>query len=238
MMKTLKIRNWERFQQYKDREPKWIKLYRSLNHDYEWCNLSDKARAQLIGLWLLRAEIGKDIPFDDKWIMSQISGTGQLLIEELVTAGFIEVYDSVQDCTQSVYVETETETEKNIDQIPFDPWYDSYPKKKEKAAAKKEWEKLDNEERQKAIDALPLQIKEWAREGRKKQFMPSPRRWLHNECWNDDFSTESQSQLDEGIASCASRFGFMYEDVERFVKAHQRDPVSKQEMNDFLEVPF
>ena len=40
-MEYLRIRNWENFQQYKDRDPKWIKLHRTLLEDYDFCKLSD-----------------------------------------------------------------------------------------------------------------------------------------------------------------------------------------------------
>ena len=106
----IRIRNWEKFQQYRDREPKWIKLHRSLNRNYEWCQLSDKARAQLVGLWLLAAELGNEIPNDHNWIRGQISANGQLALDELVTSNFVEVYDGVQNCTE-LYLETERERE-------------------------------------------------------------------------------------------------------------------------------
>ena len=112
-MDCLHIRNWERFQQYKDREPRWIKLYRSLNRNYEWCQLSDKARSQLVGLWLLAAELGNQIPLDEPWIMQQISGKGQLSLNELVTNGFVVVSKNVHDCTDVYSEKSREETEKS-----------------------------------------------------------------------------------------------------------------------------
>lgn len=56
----LRIRNWERFQHYKDRDPPWIKLHQSLLNNMEWFALSDLAARLLTGLWLLAAQDGND----------------------------------------------------------------------------------------------------------------------------------------------------------------------------------
>lgn len=52
----MKIKNWERFQHYKDRNPPWIKLYHDLLDDREFFALSPPAARLLILLWLLASE--------------------------------------------------------------------------------------------------------------------------------------------------------------------------------------
>ena len=66
-METRKIRNWSRFQHFKDRRPPWIKLYRDLLDDQEWHALDGDAAKMLIMLWLLASEKGGEIP-DNKTI--------------------------------------------------------------------------------------------------------------------------------------------------------------------------
>lgn len=46
------MHDWERFQHYKDRSPKWIKNYTELLHDEAYRSLSGQCRAVLHGLWL------------------------------------------------------------------------------------------------------------------------------------------------------------------------------------------
>lgn len=81
----MRIKDWNKFQHFKDRKPTWIKLYRCILDDIEWFNLSDEASKCLIMLWLIASEkdgylpdikvisfrIRKDI-YDTKRILSQL----------------------------------------------------------------------------------------------------------------------------------------------------------------------
>lgn len=58
----MKIKNWEKFQHYKDRSPHWIKLYKSILDDVEWHNLSGDDAKALIMLWLIAAEDKGQLP--------------------------------------------------------------------------------------------------------------------------------------------------------------------------------
>lgn len=118
-MNYLRVKNWEQFQNYKDREPKWIKLHRSLLDDYEYNHLADAAKSHLIGIWLLAAKLDNKIPCDAKWIASKIGAESEVQLTPLLKANFLEPYESVQNCTE-LYPETETETEErqNICQFP------------------------------------------------------------------------------------------------------------------------
>ena len=98
-MEYLKVKNWEKYQQYKDREPKWIKLYRSVLDDYQFSRLSDVNKAHLMLIWLLAAKLDNHIPADKKWIAISIHATEPIDIKGLVDSGFI-LYESVQNCTE------------------------------------------------------------------------------------------------------------------------------------------
>lgn len=54
-MQYIHVRNWERFQHYKDRTPKWIKLYTELLKDAAYLRLSGRQRGILHGIWLAYA---------------------------------------------------------------------------------------------------------------------------------------------------------------------------------------
>ena len=57
-MRHFEICNWARYQHYKDRDPTWLKLHRSLLSDYQWAKLPDVSKGQLMGLWLVAARCG------------------------------------------------------------------------------------------------------------------------------------------------------------------------------------
>ena len=60
------IKDWDRFQHYKKRNPPWIRLYRSLMDNPEWRKLPDSAARLLVELWLLASELepGGRVPHD------------------------------------------------------------------------------------------------------------------------------------------------------------------------------
>jgi hypothetical protein len=58
----MRIKNWSEFQHYKDRDPKWIKLYRYLLDDIEWHLLDPKCAKVLVMLWLIAAEKNGFLP--------------------------------------------------------------------------------------------------------------------------------------------------------------------------------
>jgi len=110
-MEYLCVKNWEEFQQYKDRDPKWIKVHRDLLYDYEFDNLDELCQMHLVKIWLLAAKIDNKIPNDAVWIGRQIGAKSKVDLKQLCTAGFLVMYESVQDCTE-VYLEAEAETYK------------------------------------------------------------------------------------------------------------------------------
>ena len=58
----MKIKNWSKFQHFKDRKPPWVKLYRDLLDDLEWHELDPKAAKVLVMLWLIASEDEGRIP--------------------------------------------------------------------------------------------------------------------------------------------------------------------------------
>lgn len=58
----ISIKNWHRFQHFKDRRPPWIKLYRDLLDDDEWFELDPLASKTLVMLWLIASEDNGNLP--------------------------------------------------------------------------------------------------------------------------------------------------------------------------------
>lgn len=90
-MKYLRVKNWERFQNYSDRRPPWIRLYADLinGDDVPYNSLADASKLLLIHIWLLASRHENKIP-------GQIITKGRLNLKSavnlqpLIAAGFIE----------------------------------------------------------------------------------------------------------------------------------------------------
>jgi len=113
----LRVKNWDTFQQYKDRDPKWIKVHRDLLYDYEFDRLEEVAQIHLVKIWLLAAKLGNRIPNDPVWVARQIGAKSKVNINQLCTNGFLIPYESVQNGTETyleeeVYKEEEEREEK------------------------------------------------------------------------------------------------------------------------------
>jgi len=112
-MEYISIKNWARFQHYKDRTPPWIKLHRDLLRDYKFSCLQDASKLHLILLWLLASQMDNKIPNDPEWIKKQIGIKTNLDLKDLLNHGFILLAsDTLAPCKQSDIVETETEAYK------------------------------------------------------------------------------------------------------------------------------
>ncbi len=113
----LRVKNWERFQHYKRRNPPWIRLYNELLDDYAFSRLQDASKWHAVGIWLLASRFDNRIPDDPHWIAQRINARSALNMPELLSAGFIERYQDASvmlaSCEQNSIPEAETETEEN-----------------------------------------------------------------------------------------------------------------------------
>lgn len=58
----MRIKNWHKFQHFKDRKPPWIKLYRDILDDIEWFELDPVAAKALVMIWLIASEDEGNLP--------------------------------------------------------------------------------------------------------------------------------------------------------------------------------
>ncbi|MDP2618601.1 MAG: hypothetical protein Q8P46_00250 [Hyphomicrobiales bacterium] len=94
------VKNFERFQHYKDRAPPWIKLYNELLDDYEFSRLPDASKWHLIAIWLLASRSDNKIPFDPTWVARRINADSEVNLDALREAGFIVVDQTLQSMEQ------------------------------------------------------------------------------------------------------------------------------------------
>lgn len=116
----IEVKNFERFQHYKDRKPPWIKLYNDLLDDYEFGCLPDASKWLAVGLWLLASRHSNRVANDPEWIARMIHASQPVNIEPLVSAGFVRVLpdasNALADRKQDAMTETEVEEEREIEE--------------------------------------------------------------------------------------------------------------------------
>jgi hypothetical protein len=89
MANFFRIRNFERFQHYKDRNPPWIKLYGALWRDRAFFRLPDAFKAHLIGLFALAARLDNRIPDDPEWLAHELCASEPIDFDALLGSGFL-----------------------------------------------------------------------------------------------------------------------------------------------------
>ena len=110
---TYKIKNWSKFQHFKDRKPPWVKLYRDLLDDIEWFELSPVYAKNLINIWLIASEYNGELP-DNKTLAFRLRVKNQELTAILTNLShWLEQVDinTISSRYQSDSLETEIETE-------------------------------------------------------------------------------------------------------------------------------
>jgi hypothetical protein len=96
----VRVRNWEKFQHYKDRNPPWIKLHTELLDNYEFASLQDASKLLAMCTWLLAARSNNKIPCDPAWIQSRCNLKSLPDLEPLLASGFLEEIIELADCKQ------------------------------------------------------------------------------------------------------------------------------------------
>lgn len=111
----MRIKNWKKFQHFKDRKPPWIKLYRDILDDVEWHELDAQSAKVLVMLWLIASEnengelpSTKSLAFRLRLTESSIKSTLNKLLHWLDQDDITAISDVYQDDAP----ETETETKK------------------------------------------------------------------------------------------------------------------------------
>jgi len=208
-----KVKNLEKYQHYKDRNPPWIKLYLTLLTDYEFSCLQDASKLHLILIWLLASKYENELPYDKNWIRESIHCKDEVNLDELSSYGFIikinNVANCLQDasivlasCTESAIPRDQRSENRNIkrnikekkDSLP-DPsfliFYESYPRHIGKSSAEKAWKKIRSSEE--VMEGLERWKQYWDSERTEQRFIPYPATWLNKNQWLDELPVDSLS---------------------------------------------
>jgi len=191
------IKNWDKFQHYKDRMPPWIKLHRELLNNYEFTRLQDASKLHLMLLWLLASQTDNKLPVDPEWLKNALHIDTSPDLEALFNAGFIEIDSALlADCKQVDIVETEAEAYKQeTDKTPtskpksrFDDWWEAWPKKVDKANAAKKWKtnKCDDMADALIADVEIRKARHWDWIKDEGKYIPNPTTYINGKRWQDE----------------------------------------------------
>jgi len=114
----MRIKNWTKFQHFKDRRPPWVKLYRDILDDLEWHELDPLAAKVLVMLWLIASENDGRIP-DNKTLAFRLRLTELKTKEIIIKLSHWLEQDDINTISEQYQGdrperETETETKKEV----------------------------------------------------------------------------------------------------------------------------
>lgn len=72
-MRILKIKNYEKYQTHRTKNPKWIKLYSSLLTDRDFLKLDIMSRYLYVGLLILASETGNNVINDSAYLCQRLA---------------------------------------------------------------------------------------------------------------------------------------------------------------------
>lgn len=93
----LRVRNWEKFQHYKNRRPPWVRYHVEMLDDHELLSFNYGTQLIYDRLLLLAARTDNNIPNDQKWISGQTlvdQDTTAAALESLLDAGFLSIAET------------------------------------------------------------------------------------------------------------------------------------------------
>lgn len=109
------IKNWKRYQHYKDRNPPWIKLHFEMLSSEDWAMLPDASKALMIACMLIASRNEGRVPNKPAYIQ-RVAYMEHCDFQPLLQSGFlIDASESkrlIAEFRPETEVETEKETEK------------------------------------------------------------------------------------------------------------------------------
>lgn len=157
-MQFFQVKNFDKFQHYKERNPPWIKVHRSIFDDYEFECLHDASKLHLMLIWVLASQCDNKIPADPEWLKRKLGVNGKIDLKPLIDKGFLVCMQDASNMPENADSETESETYKSTYKTDArEEWFEedwaSYPRKEgNKTKAKKCYLKsVESESRRKAF---------------------------------------------------------------------------------------
>lgn len=203
-MNYLRVKNWEEFQHYKDRNPPWIKLHRTLLDDYEFSRLQDASKAHLILIWLFASQKNGRIPDDPGFLKKKLGLEQEPDLKFFVNQGLlipVQVASTVLAGSKQVAPRVEKRT-KATDIAPsgaflrFWAAWPRSPRKQSRGPCWDRWRKSDldlvAEQILAHVEAMKFSI-DWRKDA--GAFIPSTLVYLNQRRWDGaDLSEPNDSR--------------------------------------------
>jgi hypothetical protein len=109
MSPYLSVKNLDKYQHYKNRDPKWIKLYYSLLDDEHFLMLSEVLRARYMTLLIIASRTGNKISADPGYLRKVMRLDHKPDIQPLIDIGFLVPHPS-SICLDAVYTNAPSST--------------------------------------------------------------------------------------------------------------------------------
>lgn len=189
-MIVYKIKNWPKFQHFKDRNPIWIKLYREILDDYDINLLSSDAFKFLIQLWLVASEDPTqegNLPDIEK-LSFRLRVNKNKCLDLLKQLDSFLISTEHQDDAPRREEKRREEGAQFCAKESFAEFWELYPKKKSKGDAEKVYLRQISS-KQLHLEVLAgvqraITSKDWCKDGGK--YIPYPATWLRAKGWLDD----------------------------------------------------
>jgi len=162
-MTHYRIKNWERFQHYKNRNPPWIKLHMEMLGSEDWVMLDDASKLLMVVCMMLAARADGVLKAETAYIRRVAYLRSSPNLKPLVECGFLvplaDASTLQADACPEKEKEKEAEKENTLSASPtdFELFWQAYPREKNmsKKRALAAWKKLTPEKRQQAQAAVP-----------------------------------------------------------------------------------
>ena len=116
----MRIKDWGKFQHFKDRTPPWVKLYRDLLDDPDWHELDGDTAKYLVMLWLIASEDenkkgglpdSRKLAFRLRTTEAKINHALTKLSHWLIRDDIVTISERYRGDAPETETETETETD-------------------------------------------------------------------------------------------------------------------------------
>jgi hypothetical protein len=143
-MNYLRVKNWTEFQHYKDRNPPWIKLHRTLLDDYEFSCLQDASKAHLMLIWLFASQKDGLVPDDSEFLKMKLGLETSPDLKLFIDHGLL-IPEQVASTTLASSKQVAPREEKRRDRVDIAPsgaflrFWTAWPKGARKQSQGKCW---------------------------------------------------------------------------------------------------
>jgi len=200
--KFVSVKNFERYQRYVDRLSPWIKLYYQLLEDQVWMMLDEVQQCRYVKLLLVASRCENRISTDQTYLQNMLRVRKEIDLTPLIKTGFLVTFRAMKcditglkmsqnrhaDIDIDVEVEKTVEIEKTVCVMSeFDEFWNVYPRKTGKKAARRAWDKAsDRPPLQEILQTISLakQSEQWRKDS--GMFIPHPATWLNQGRWDDE----------------------------------------------------